>query len=88
MENRIFCQSCGMPLDKAGDFGGNADGSRNGDYCAYCFTDGKFTEDLTMDGMIERCLPFMLQANKDMSEETARKIMQEWFPELKRWKAS
>jgi hypothetical protein len=77
-----------MPLDKAEDLGGEADGSRNGDYCAYCFKDGKFTGDLTMDGMIERCLPFMSQANEDMSEEKARKIMREWFPELKRWKAS
>ena len=86
MENMIFCQSCGMPLSKDEDFGTNAGGTKNEDYCAYCYKDGKFTEDLTMEGMIERCVPFMVEANKDMTAEKARKSMQEWFPALKRWK--
>jgi hypothetical protein len=86
MENRVFCQSCGMPLEKDGDFGTNADGSKNNDYCAYCYMDGKFGRDVTMEGMIEVCLPFMVEANKGMTEETARKSMREWFPALKRWK--
>ena len=88
MENMIFCQSCGMPLSKDEDFGTNADGSKNNDYCAYCYKDGKFNEDLTMDGMIERCIPFMVKAKQDMTEEKARKSMQEWFPKLKRWKTA
>ena len=37
-----FCQSCGMPLTKDDDCGTNADGSRNYDYCQYCFKDGRF----------------------------------------------
>jgi hypothetical protein len=55
MENMMFCQSCGMPLEKSvkgEDFGTNADGAKNNDYCAYCYKDGKFTQDVTMDGMI------------------------------------
>ena len=36
-----FCQSCGMPLtDEV--LGTNADGSKNEDYCMYCYKDGKF----------------------------------------------
>ena len=36
-----FCQSCGMPLtDEV--LGTNADGSKNEDYCMYCYRDGKF----------------------------------------------
>ncbi|MHC6204268.1 zinc ribbon domain-containing protein [Breznakiellaceae bacterium SP9] len=88
MENMVFCQSCGMPLSKDDDFGTNADGIKNRDYCAYCYKDGKFTQDLTMEGMIEVCVPFMVEANKDMTAETARKSMQEWFPTLKRWKTA
>ena len=37
-----FCQSCGMPLTRAEDFGTNADGSANFDYCRYCYQDGKY----------------------------------------------
>ena len=39
-----------------------------------------------MEEMIEICIPPMVAANPDMKEEEARKIMQEWFPTLKRWK--
>jgi hypothetical protein len=88
MENTIFCQSCGMPLSKDDDFGTNTNGSKNEEYCAYCYKDGKFTRDITMDGMIDICVPFMVEANKDMTEEQARKSMLEWFPTLKRWKTA
>ena len=44
-----FCQSCGMPMDTPELFGTNADGSKNEDYCTYCFKDGKFTQDVTME---------------------------------------
>ncbi|MBQ7204252.1 MAG: hypothetical protein IJS04_00255 [Muribaculaceae bacterium] len=37
-----FCQSCGMPLARAEDFGTNADGSTNYDYCRHCYQDGKY----------------------------------------------
>ncbi len=39
-----FCQSCGMPLidDNRGT---NADGSRNFDYCIYCYKDGEFAHE-------------------------------------------
>jgi hypothetical protein len=77
-----------MPLSKDEDFGSNVDGAKNKDYCAYCYKDGKFTQDITMEGMIEMCVPFMVEANKDMTAEMARKSMHEWFPSLKRWKTA
>ena len=43
-----FCQSCGMPLTNE-VLGTNADGSKNEDYCIYCYKDGKFTQDCTME---------------------------------------
>ena len=50
-----FCQSYGMPLtDEV--LGTNADGSKNEDYCMYCYKDGKFLQDCTMDEMIEQAM--------------------------------
>jgi hypothetical protein len=85
-KNMVFCQSCGRPLNKGEDFGTNADSSKNNDYCVFCYKDGKFTQDVTMEGMIEICVPIMVKVNKDMTAEKARKSMQERFPKLKRWK--
>ena len=32
-----FCQSCGMPLQAEDQWGTNADGSLNEEYCCYCY---------------------------------------------------
>ena len=55
-----FCQSCGMPLTED-VLGTNADGSKNEDYCMYCYKDGKFLQDCTMEEMIEHCAQLMEQ---------------------------
>ena len=47
MEQR-FCQSCGMPLTEE-VLGTNVDGSKNEDYCMYCYKDGNFLQDCTME---------------------------------------
>lgn len=81
-----FCQCCGMPMGDTDElYGTNADGSKNQEYCKYCFEDGKFTFHGTMEEMIEVCVPNMVAAHPNMSEEEARKGMLEWFPTLKRW---
>lgn len=86
MENMKFCQSCAMPLGETNElYGTNADGSKNEDYCKYCFANGQFTTSVSMEEMIEECMPHMLQAYPDMTEEAARKSMLEYFPKLKRW---
>ena len=84
-----FCQSCGMPL--AEDIiGTNADGSRNEDYCIYCYKDGAFTQDFTMEQMIDFCAQFTEQMNSntglDLTPEQAKEEMRKYFPHLKRWK--
>lgn len=82
-----FCQSCAMPMGEGDElYGTNADGSKNTDYCHYCFQNGAFTNDTTMEGMIEICVPHMTAAHPDMSEDKARAMMSEFFPTLKRWK--
>ena len=82
MEN--VCQSCAMVMS-SDDHGRNADGSVNLEYCKYCFPNGKFGKDETMEEMIESCIPFWL--NDDCkTEEDARNKMKKLFPKLKRWK--
>ena len=85
MENKRFCQSCAMPLEKSEDFGVNADGSKNEDYCQYCYTGGAFTVDCTVDEMIETCIPFYLEAGVYQDADQARIAMRDYFPKLKRW---
>jgi len=43
MEGMIICKSCGMPMCRPEDFGTNADGTPNNDYCVHCCKDGKLT---------------------------------------------
>lgn len=81
------CQSCGMPLVGADDLlGTNADQSLNRDYCSMCYVKGSFTEDLSLEEMIEICVPHVVEANGDMSEDKARAMLQDFLPTLKRWK--
>lgn len=80
-----FCQSCAMPITGAEVCGTNKDGSKNADYCSYCYENGSFTADCTMEEMIEFCVAPMVQANPGMSPEAAKGMMQNFFPTLKRW---
>ena len=88
-ENVKFCQSCGMPMTEDALFGKNADGSKNQDYCIYCYPNGAFANpDETMEEMIDSCIPFMLEDEKWKNDEAgARKLMEEYLPTLKRWKS-
>ncbi|MDR2696132.1 MAG: zinc ribbon domain-containing protein [Deltaproteobacteria bacterium] len=82
-----YCQSCGMPMGTTHEmYGANADGSKSGDYCKYCYENGEFTLNATMEEMIEICVPHVTSANSGMSGDEARKMMRGFFPMLKRWK--
>ena len=81
-----YCQMCGMPIKEAdGLYGTEADGSVNSDYCKYCYNKGEFTFKGTMEEMIEVCTPNMVKANPGMTEDAARKMMNDFFPTLKYW---
>ena len=84
-----FCQSCGMPLtDEL--LGTNADGSKNEDYCIFCYNDGEFLQDVTMEGMIDHCVKYLDEMNqmmpKPMTEAEYRQMASAFFPKLKRWR--
>lgn len=83
-----FCQSCGMPLSEE-ILGTNADGSKNEDYCIYCYKDGAFTGNFTMEEMADYCSMFVEEYNKHTGKNlTCCEYKQEllkFFPMLKRW---
>ncbi|HHU50779.1 MAG TPA: transcriptional regulator [Firmicutes bacterium] len=80
MTEQKFCQSCAMPLTEESQFGTDADGAKNEDYCIYCYKDGVFISE-----QAEFCIPHTLQAGVYPDENTARAAMKEFFPKLKRW---
>lgn len=86
MTDMKICQSCEMPMTEDKHFGTNADGSKNEDYCVYCYKDGKFTSDSTMEEVIEMCIQPCLDLGVFPDADTARSTMMESFPKLKRWK--
>ncbi len=86
MENNIFCQSCSMPLDKPELLGTEKDGSKNKEYCAYCYKNGAFTTPNTtlqeMQAMVKT------QMEKMKMESTAINMAVNSLPHLKRWKSN
>lgn len=83
-----FCQSCGMPLTED-VLGTNADGSKNEEYCVYCYKEGRFLQECTMEEMAEFCAQYVDEFNKhtgqNLGREEYRKMLLQYFPTLKRW---
>ena len=88
-KDQKFCQSCGMPLTED-VLGTNADGTKNEDYCMYCYKDGKFLQDCTMEEMIEHCAQFVGAVNEGLENPITKEeyigMMKTYFPQLKRWR--
>jgi hypothetical protein len=69
-----------------GQCGTNADGSRNSEYCGYCFKEGRFS----FTGSYEEFLEMQVriaQERMNMPEDKAREMASAILPTLKRWKA-
>ena len=81
----LMCQSCGMPLQKGEDFGMNTDGTKSGEYCHFCFKDGKFTDEgITMEQKIDKIIKLAV-SQMNMPEDAARAMANKLIPILKRW---
>ena len=78
-----------MPMDKDELKGTEKDGSLSNDYCVYCYADGKFTRDMTMEEMIQMNIKFLDQwiegTGVQMTEEEAIAELRKYLPTLKRW---
>jgi len=66
------------------------DGSKNSDYCIYCYKNGNFLQDCTMDEMIEHCAKFIDTINQGLPQPITKEEyigqMKMYFPHLKRWR--
>lgn len=83
MANKHFCQSCSMPMDTPEVWGTEVDGSKNSDYCKYCYQNGGFTNPgLTLEEMKEHMMKKMekIDLPADIVEVAVSRL-----PYLKRW---
>lgn len=76
----LICQSCGMPLSDE-VLAQNLDGTFNEAYCKWCWEGGNYTEECSMEEMIEECIPHM-----PGDPEAARTYLRGLLPTLERWK--
>ena len=80
-----------MPLHED-VLGTNADGSKSDDYCMYCYRDGAFTGDFTMEEMVEFCAQYVDEFNKNTGQNLTRDaykdVLRGIYPHLKRWKSA
>lgn len=81
-----ICQSCGMPMTEAEQFGTNADGGRCEEYCTYCYQGGEFTApDMTLEGMIAHVAAIGVD-KLGMREAQAQAMAANMLPQLGRWR--
>lgn len=83
-----FCQSCGMFLAQDGDRAHAADGTTEADWCKWCMEDGQIVDpDETMEEMIERCAPYMVESGSFATLDEAVSLLGAVLPQLKRWRS-
>lgn len=81
-----FCQSCGKPLSHCEKkHGTNADGSYSADYCARCYANGRFNDDVTQDEMIDLALSRIIEDDPAADPNESRAFLIKIMPMLKRW---
>jgi radical SAM superfamily enzyme len=84
MENKQFCQSCSMPLDKPEMKGTEKDGAESNEYCIYCYQNGTFINPtMTLD---EMKVLVKEQMEKRKMDSTIINMAVSSLPGLKRWR--
>lgn len=86
MEEKVRCQSCGMPIEAAfQNLGTEADGSPASEYCMFCYQNGSFTNPTqTVDEMVHSSIDFMT-SKMEFTPEKATQMSNEVIRGLKRW---
>ena len=89
MENKIRCQSCGMPLSETfGNLGTNRDGSNSFEYCAFCFKAGEFVNpNQTLGEMVQSSIENMTN-DLNMPIGRATELANSFIPTLRRWRGN
>jgi hypothetical protein len=85
MENKQFCQSCSMPLDKPELLGTEKDGTNSTEYCTYCYQKGAFINpNMSLDEMKKLVKE---QMEKMKIDTGIINMAVNSLPSLKRWRA-
>ena len=79
-----YCQSCGMMFTAPGQHGHEADGSEAEDFCRWCYENGVYTYETSMDEMIEDCAPRMAEVMGWTVDEAAS-LLGAVLSTLRRW---
>lgn len=90
LDSPEICQSCGASLTEEAVRGRTSDDCPSAEYCAYCYKDGAFAQDLSMEEMIDHNLrdleTWKRETGYDVSPQEAREQLREFLPSLKRWR--
>jgi radical SAM superfamily enzyme len=86
MENKQFCQSCSMPLDKSELLGTEKDGSKSKEYCTYCYQNGAFINPGMSLTEMKSLVKEQMEKRKIDSNIIVMAVNS--LPYLKRWKAA
>lgn len=78
------CQSCALPLAQESDHGAEADGTKSEEYCTWCYPDGSFAGEESLDAVIEQSAPYMAEG-VGISRDEAVSYLAVVLPTLKRW---
>lgn len=81
-----YCESCGMILSPE-EYGTDCNGAKTDHYCKWCYEQGKYTYETSMEAMIEDCAP-RLAENTGMTNDEAVSLMGAVLPHLERWNAT
>ena len=85
MNESKICQSCSMPLDGEDLWGTEENGSKNAEYCKFCYKDGAFTNPgITLDQMKSHMMKIM---GKEKLPANIVGAAISRLPHLKRWRA-
>lgn len=79
-----ICQSCGMPMQED-QYGTSKDGSKNEEYCCYCYKDGEFTQVCNMEEMADFCASIEVEDGRAKTVDEAKAGLMKYFATLKRW---
>lgn len=84
MENKMYCQSCGIPLDTERIKGTEKNGMKSNEYCKYCYGSGVFKHPkMNLEEMKKNVEN---QMKKSEQHEYAIQKAINILPSLNRWK--
>lgn len=85
MSEKPICQSCGMPMNDTSDFGTNAYGGQNFEYCHFCYRQGQFKDEgISLKEKINNIIAMAVKRGVPLDK--ASRLAADILPKLKRWR--